>query len=129
MEVPMTRLSTTVLLPVALALLSGACATAVPASLVYARLSYASSAKGITGYMAPSPLAEARGVLDKANEEFATHGDTATCRDYAYIAANKLELADSVARANLTTPLESEAPTVSESTSPPANELRLASAR
>lgn len=124
----MTRLPGMFLLPATFALLSGACATAVPAPLVYARLSYTSSAQGVTGYLAPTYLADAKGALDKANSEFATNGDTATCRDYAYIAENKLELADSVARADLKPPLESEDPSLSES-STPANELRLASAR
>ena len=40
-------------------------------------------------------------MLDKANQEFADHGDSLECRDYAYIASRKLELADVKARTAL----------------------------
>jgi outer membrane protein OmpA-like peptidoglycan-associated protein len=40
-------------------------------------------------------------VLAKANAEFNEHGDTVECRDYAYIAQNKVQLADVKARTEL----------------------------
>jgi outer membrane protein OmpA-like peptidoglycan-associated protein len=39
--------------------------------------------------------------LAKANAEFDAHGDTLQCRDYAYIARNKVQLADVKARTEL----------------------------
>ncbi|HVV51268.1 MAG TPA: DUF4398 domain-containing protein [Polyangia bacterium] len=86
-------------LPAGLALFANACATTdAPATLVLARLSYSTSSSGPAATLAAPYLADARVSLEKANQEFATNGDTGVCRDYAYIAENKLELADTVAR-------------------------------
>lgn len=116
--------------PASLALLSGACATTAPAALVFARLSYANSSDGIASQMAPRYLADARAALDKANAEFASNGDTGTCRDYAYIASNKLELADTVARTEMSSsPTEPEATSTSQETQTANRSMIMASAR
>jgi hypothetical protein len=86
-------LNKNLLLALALVGSMGGCATALPAQLAGARDSYAVANAGLSGE-APSPaLYEAKQVLEQANKEFAEHGDTATCRDYAYMAQNRLELA------------------------------------
>jgi hypothetical protein len=75
-----------------------ACATTLPGTLVEARSSYLASKSGLAATMAPGQLLDAKQMLDRANDEFQFHGDTGMCRDYSYIAENKLELADAVAR-------------------------------
>jgi hypothetical protein len=75
-----------------------ACATILPATLVEARYSYLVSSRGLAATMAPAELLDAKQMLDRANDEFQFHGDTGICRDYSYIAENKLELADAAAR-------------------------------
>ena len=75
-----------------------ACATTLPGTLVEARISYLASSSGPAATMAPGELLDAKQMLDRANDEFQFHGDTGICRDYSYIAENKLELADAVAR-------------------------------
>jgi hypothetical protein len=78
-----------------------ACATVAPAQLVGARESYTAATIGLAGTMGPTALSDAKRVLDEANKEFEARGNTTTCRDYAYIAQNKLELADVTARTEL----------------------------
>lgn len=75
-----------------------ACAAALPGTLAEARSSYLASSSGLAATMAPRELLDAKQMLDRANDEFRFHGDTGMCRDYSYIAENKLELADVVAR-------------------------------
>ena len=75
-----------------------ACATTLPGTLVAARYSYLATSSGLAAKMAPGELLAAKQMLDRANDEFQFHGDTGMCRDYSYIAWNKLELADAVAR-------------------------------
>jgi hypothetical protein len=48
-------------------------------------------------------------MLERANHEFALHGNSDLCRDYSYIAENKFELADAVARAELFRQTQAEA--------------------
>jgi len=78
--------------------LLGGCATTAPAELVQARTSYAASSNGLAAKLTPTELHDAWAVLAKANKEFDEHGDTTMCRDYAYIAQRKLQLADVKAR-------------------------------
>jgi hypothetical protein len=85
------------ILAVALAALTSACATVAPAQLVGARDSFATASAGLPGKLTPSALYDAKQVLDQANKEFEARGDTTTCRDYAYIAQNKVELAEVMA--------------------------------
>ena len=85
------------ILAVALAALTSACATVAPAQLVGVRDSFAAASAGLPGKLTPSALYDAKQVLDQANKEFETRGDTTTCRDYAYIAQNKVELAEVMA--------------------------------
>ncbi|HVV50702.1 MAG TPA: DUF4398 domain-containing protein [Polyangia bacterium] len=83
-------------------LLANACAaTAVPAPLVLARLSFERVSKSPAAAVAPRPIEDARMSLAKANQEFATNGDTGICRDYAYIVENELEAAEAAERAEL----------------------------
>jgi outer membrane protein OmpA-like peptidoglycan-associated protein len=82
----------------ALAGLVGACATATPAQLIEARSAYSSSSAGLAAKLSPTELYDAKKFLDKANLEFDQHGDTNQCRDFAYIAQRKVELADVKAR-------------------------------
>jgi outer membrane protein OmpA-like peptidoglycan-associated protein len=51
--------------------------------------------------LTPTELHDAWVVLANANKEFDEHGDTTLCRDYAYIALRKLQLADVKARTEL----------------------------
>ncbi len=88
---------TRLLMSAALVLLANGCATVVPAPLVLARVSLATTSSDVA-VLAPSSLSDAREALAKADREFAANGDTGLCRDYAYIAENKLELAESAAR-------------------------------
>ena len=82
--------------------LTNGCATATPSGqLIDARRAYAASNSGLAAKLAPTELYDAKKVLDKANQEFADHGDSLECRDYAYIASRKLELADVKARTAL----------------------------
>lgn len=74
------------------------CATAPPPQLVEARAAYAASNSGLAAKLTPTELHDAWLVLAKANQEFQEHGDTVQCRDYAYIAQNKVQLADVKAR-------------------------------
>jgi outer membrane protein OmpA-like peptidoglycan-associated protein len=85
----------------AFAVLLGACATTAPAELVQARTAYTASSNGLSAKLTPTELHDAWTVLAKANQEFDQHGDTVLCRDYAYIAQNKLQLADVKARTEL----------------------------
>jgi Domain of unknown function (DUF4398) len=86
----------------ALAGLSSACATTnVPAQLGVARDTYTDLSSGPVAKLTPVELDDARQALEKANQELAAHGDTNVCRDYAYIAQNKLELADAMAQTEI----------------------------
>jgi hypothetical protein len=88
--------------PVFVAALMSSCATApVPNVLLEARASLLASNTGLAANLAPRYLDDAKQALERANQEFATHGDDAVCRDYSYIAENKFELADVIARAEL----------------------------
>jgi outer membrane protein OmpA-like peptidoglycan-associated protein len=97
----MKTISTNLLATVALAGLMGACATTAPPQLVEARNAYTASNSGLAAKLTPTELHDAWLVLVKANKEFDEHGDTTMCRDYAYIAQNKLQLADVKARTEL----------------------------
>lgn len=77
------------------------CATAPPPQLVDARNAYAASNNGLAAKLTPTELHDAWLVLTKANQEFDEHGATDQCRDYAYIAQNKVQLADAKARTEL----------------------------
>jgi outer membrane protein OmpA-like peptidoglycan-associated protein len=76
----------------------GACASTAPEQLVEARNAYAVSSGGLAAKLTPTELYDAKNALDRADREFADHGDTYACRDYAYIAERKVELADARAR-------------------------------
>jgi hypothetical protein len=91
------------MIPVVLAAVTASCATAgpVPNVLLEARTSMAIASAGLAANLAPSYLNDAKQMLERANLEFATNGDDAVCRDYSYIAQNKIDLADVMARAEL----------------------------
>lgn len=78
-------------------LLAG-CATVAPSQLIDARSAYERSNSGLASKLAPTEVYDAKKVLDAANLEFATNGDTLECRDFSYIAQRKLQLADAKAR-------------------------------
>ena len=78
----------------ALAGLLAGCVTTAPAQLLEARSAYTKSNAGLAGKLAPIEVYDAQEVIDTANLEFDTNGDTLQCRDYAYIAHRKLQLAD-----------------------------------
>ena len=92
---------TNLFVSIALAGFMGSCATTAPPELVQARTSFTASNSGLAAKLAPTELHDAWTVLAKANKEFDEHGDTTMCRDYSYIAQNKLELADVKARTEL----------------------------
>ena len=81
--------------------LASACASIPPPPLVEARDAYVTSSKGLASKLTPTDLYDAKKALDKADQEFAEHGDTLECRDYAYIAHRKIELTDVKARTEL----------------------------
>ena len=81
--------------------LMSACATTPPPQLVDARTAYTASSNGLAAKLTPTELHDAWIVLAKANKEFDENGDTTECRDLAYIAQNKLQLADVKARTEL----------------------------
>lgn len=83
---------------VAIAGLTGGCATTAPPELVQARASYVASSNGLASKLTPAELHEASTALAKANQEFEQHGATTACRDLAYIAQRKVQLADAKAR-------------------------------
>lgn len=85
----------------ALAGLISGCATIAPGQLVDARDAYAASSQGLAGKLTPTELYDAKKVLDKANLEFEARGDTLECRDLAYVAQRKVQLADVKARTEL----------------------------
>jgi outer membrane protein OmpA-like peptidoglycan-associated protein len=91
----------TIALAGAFAGLTGACATTAPEQLVEARNAYQTSNGGLAAKLTPTELYDAKNALDRADKEFADHGDTLECRDYAYIAHRKFELADAKARTEL----------------------------
>jgi hypothetical protein len=95
--------------------LLNACATTaqVPGMLELARLSDVTARSGLPAQLAPRELSAAEGALGRANQEWIQKGDTAACRDLAYIAENKLELATAVAQTQL-----DRAPHGSNATSP-----------
>ena len=82
----------------ALAGLTGACATTPSAPLIEAREAYAASSAGLAAKLTPTDLYDAKKALDKAGEEYAAHGNTLECLDYAYIAHRKVQLTDVKAR-------------------------------
>ncbi len=92
---------TNLLASIALAGLISGCATTAPPELVQARTSFTAANTGLAAKLTPTELHDAWIVLAKANKEFDEHGDTVMCRDYAYIAQNKVELADAKARTEL----------------------------
>jgi hypothetical protein len=81
----------------ALAGFFGGCATTIPAPLAEARDTFAALSNGPAGDLSAAALSDAKQMLEKSNQELAAHGDTNVCRDYAYIAQNKLELASVMA--------------------------------
>jgi outer membrane protein OmpA-like peptidoglycan-associated protein len=93
--------NTSLLATIAFAGLTIGCATTAPTELVEARTAYTASNNGLAAKLTPTELHDAWIVLAKANKEFDEHGDTTVCRDYAYIANNKLQLADVKARTEL----------------------------
>jgi outer membrane protein OmpA-like peptidoglycan-associated protein len=90
--------NTSLLATLAISGLMVGCATTAPTELVAARTAYTASNNGLAAKLTPTELHDAWIVLAKANKEFDEHGDTTQCRDYAYIAQNKLQLADVKAR-------------------------------
>jgi hypothetical protein len=93
------------ILLLSLALVAGvgnACATTnVPAALELARLSDTTARSGLPAELALGELSAAEQALGRANQECAQKGNTDICRDLAYIAENKLELATVVAQTRL----------------------------
>jgi len=83
---------------VAFAAWLSACATTPPTELLDARSAYVSSSRGLAARLTPADIEEGKALLDRANLEFDRHGDTSTCRDLAYMAQRKLDLADVKAR-------------------------------
>ncbi len=75
-----------------------ACASSTPGQLIAARDAYAMSSAGLSARLTPTDLYDAKKALDQAEREFTENGDTLACRDYAYIALRKTELADVKAR-------------------------------
>lgn len=94
----MKIVSTPMLLILSLSGAVAACATNPPVQLITAREAYATSSAGPAAKLTPADLYDAKKALDQANNEFERHGDSLACRDYAYIAQRKVDLADVKAR-------------------------------
>ena len=97
----MKTMSMYLLATIALAGLMIGCAHTPPPQLVDARNAFTASNNGLAAKLTPTELHDAWLVLGKANREFDEHGDTTICRDLAYIAQNKVQLADVKARTEL----------------------------
>ena len=97
----MNRHNTILIATATLLPLIGACATTAPTPLVEARNAYTASSQGLAAKLTPTDLYDAKKALDKADQEFAEHGSTLECLDYAYIAHRKIELSDAKARTEL----------------------------
>ncbi len=82
---------------VAVALASG-CATVTPREMVDARNAYHRASDGPAQTYAPADLYEAGKVLDKAEAELESNGDSFRLRDLAYVALRKSEIAESRAQ-------------------------------
>ncbi len=76
-------------------------AASMPGMLMEARNAFVASSTSPAASRATSHLDDARAALEKADQEFAAKGGSAVCQDYAYIAENKVQLADIVARIEL----------------------------
>jgi hypothetical protein len=67
-----------VTIPVIVAAVTSSCATApIPGGLTLARASMVASSAGLAANLAPTYLDEAKRMLERANQEFATNGDDA----------------------------------------------------
>jgi outer membrane protein OmpA-like peptidoglycan-associated protein len=97
----MKIVSTPMVLILSLTGVVGACATNPPVQLITARDAYTTSSAGLSAKLSPTELYDAKKALDRANGEFEQHGDSLACRDYAYVAQRKIELADVKARTEL----------------------------
>lgn len=82
-------------------LLAGCGSTLPPKELVDARAAYQSAAKGPAAQQSPAELHVAKQSLDAAERSFNDDGDSATTKDFSYIAIRKAQLADASARAAL----------------------------
>ncbi len=87
--------------PFAFALVVGCGSTLPPKELVEARAEYQSAAKGPAAQQSPAELHVAKRALDVAERSFNDDGDSASTKDFAYIAVRKAQLAEATARASL----------------------------
>ena len=78
-----------------------ACAHTVPGELVTARSAYDRAASGPSKEYTPAELHVAKESLNRAEKAFAADGDTILVRDQAYIAQRKSELAEALARTEM----------------------------
>ena len=78
-----------------------ACAHTVPGELVTARSVYDRAASGPSKEYTPAELHVAKESLNRAEKAFAADGDTILVRDQAYIAQRKSELAEALARTEM----------------------------
>jgi len=78
-----------------------ACAHAAPVELLEARSTYDRAAAGPSKKYTPAELHIAKQSLTEAEQRFADDGDTALVRDQAYIARRKTELAEALARTEM----------------------------
>lgn len=78
-----------------------ACAHAAPAELVTARDTYDRAASGPSKKYTPAELHIAKESLTQAEKRFADDGDTLIVRDHAYIAQRKAEMAEALARTEM----------------------------
>lgn len=86
---------------VAILLLVGCGSNLPPKELVDARAAYQAAAKGPAAQQSPAELHVAKQSLDQAERSFNDDGDSATTKDFAYVAIRKAQLADASARAGL----------------------------
>lgn len=75
-----------------------ACSHQPSKQLIDARNAYQAAASGPAGTQTPADLYEARKMLDRADAEFATNGNSPEAHDLAYIAQRKAQLATARAR-------------------------------
>ena len=83
------------------ALAGAGCVTTVPRELMDAQQEYDVAQNGPTRELAPVQLHEAEKALERANRAYVQHPRSRDVEDLAYLARRKVQLAESLARAEL----------------------------
>jgi outer membrane protein OmpA-like peptidoglycan-associated protein len=88
----------TLAIPLVIAALGAACATATPIELVNARTAYSRASAGPAAKLTPVDLHKAKAALDEAEQNFQYGDDMAKTIDLAYIAERTAQIAEARAQ-------------------------------